>query len=186
VNSVTQVPPWGIWTWHRLKDVFSSLDWIYWDDIQSSDAEMKFPMLPSIMQGLHWRLKPLLNAHCASSLMCQPIWKRLYQARSFLMLYSESTTTRSYFNRAGIRCTVKEKLLSWLVVQGACDPGHVTAILYCWVATILRSHAIILPTHYISNITGIHLWNQSAIFTTCIAIEPNAGIRARTQLLFFQ
>jgi len=59
------------------------------------------------------------------------------------------------------------------------DCSRVTAILYSWLATRLRSLAIILPIHLFT-ITRVHVCNRIPIISIRMPIRPSAGVRALT------
>jgi len=62
------------------------------------------------------------------------------------------------------------------------DCGRVTAILYSWLATRLRSVAGILPIHLFT-ITQVPVCNHIPLITIRMPIRPNAGVSALTPKL---
>jgi len=153
VNLVAQVPPRAIWLRRQRKKVYSSLDRADKEDISGSDSEKRLMMVAFIVQGLHWRLMPLLDNHHTSSLTYLPCCKRLNQGKkpfnARFSILNDEKTLQPWWNASRCRLKVaiwtrphpvKRCIISWwLMLSPPCGPrarNHMN----CFLITLKRCH----------------------------------------------
>jgi len=153
VNRVAQVPPRGIWQQRQRKKVYSSMDCTARDDMSGSDAHKRLMTVASIVQGLHWRLMPLLDNHHTSRLTYRPWCKRLNQGKkpfnARFSILDDKKTLQLCGNASCSRLEVaiptrphpeKQSIISWWhMLSPPCGPSA-TNEMNCLLLAVKRHH----------------------------------------------
>jgi len=155
VNSVAHVPLQAIWLQHPRKMVYSSLDSAYRDNSSGFDAGKRLMPVASIVEGLDWRLMPLLNNHHTSSLTYWPYCKSLNQGKkpfnAWFSTLDDETTLHPWGNASSSRlkvairtCPHPEKhciITCWLMLSPPCGPNG-TNHMNCMLVALNGRHRI--------------------------------------------